>query len=128
MKTNEIRRESPAAPSGLDAEARHALAAMEDAARRFLGLELLPDGSVRVTGEERTRATVDMAAPFGPIAHRIQWIREDAHRLVEFHAAWARALEMLGRRAESFAGQVEAFGHALDLVPPPPPPRLRLVA
>jgi hypothetical protein len=111
----------------LDRWARMALARMESALARYLGLDLLPNGAVKVHGLEEPKPTVGMIHPFGPIAHRVQLLRDDPSQVLEFYKIYSTAVSMMGRRSESFDGQVKAFMQAVDAVPPPVP-KLRLVA
>lgn len=95
---------------------------------RFLGMELHEDGSVSVPGVEERRRTVDLMAPFGPVAHGVQLLRGQPEKTLRFYQAYARACFHLGRRSQSFEGQLEAFTVALREVPCEALPRLRRVA
>lgn len=117
----------PPSPPNAQRWARLALARLAAAVRRYLGMDLETDGSVRVHGTEERRGTVGMLRPFGPIAHHVQVLRDDPPALLRFYAAYAQACARLGRASESFDGQVEAFSRAIEAVPLPRP-RLARVA
>ncbi len=104
-----------------------ALDTMAGAVSRFLGMDLLPDGSVRVHGLEAPKRTVDLVAPFGPVAHTLQLLRDRPDDLVAFYQEYSRRVSTLGRRAESFDGQLEAFQGAAQVVPGNVRPRLKRV-
>ncbi len=105
-----------------------ALARMEAAIARHLGMDLESDGSVRVHGLDEPRRTVDLIAPFGPVAHRVQLLRGRPDEILAFYRVYAATLSRLGNKADGFDGQVEAFEAAARATPEPCRPALRRVA
>lgn len=116
-----------ASKTSLDRWADMALARMTASISRWLGMDLLADGSVQVHGLDESRATVGMIAPFGPIAHHLQVLRTDAPALLRFYQVYCHSVDRLGRRSQSFDGQVDAFMQAVDAVDLPRP-ELKAVA
>lgn len=105
-----------------------ALRRLSGAISKFLGMDLHEDGSVTVHGLEQTRRTVDLMAPFGPVAHSVQLLRDQPEKTLRFYQSYSQACFRLGRRAQSFEGQLEAFHVAMDEVPCEARPTLRRVA
>jgi hypothetical protein len=111
--------------------ARWSLLAMQrlgSAISQFLGMDLHEDGSVTVHGLEEPRRTVDLVAPFGPVAHNVQLLRGRPQRILAFYQAYSRACLRLGRRSQSFEGQLEALTAAMGEVPCEPRPVLRRIS
>ena len=108
--------------------ARLAMRRMEDAAQRFLGLDLQEDGAVQVEGSTELRRTVDLCEPFRSVAHNVQLLRDQPERTLEFYEVYSALCMRMGPRADSFEGQVEVFQRAIDAVPCERRPMLRRVA